>query len=92
MDMTDVVSTALDTVRPTSAWTRISTPFSYSNTLYGSKTPKYILMNIFTSANLGDELYVDDIEFIYNKKISNSLKLVPHDGLNAQNISIPIIV
>lgn len=55
-------------------WQRISMPFEY-----GSNTnPKYILINFATNSVPGeghkdDELYVDDVELIYNSKYEISM-------------------
>ncbi|MDR2835368.1 MAG: T9SS type A sorting domain-containing protein [Bacteroidales bacterium] len=54
-------------------WKRYSVPFSYG---YSATTPKYILISATTNKTGGagatsDALFIDDIEFIYNCKISD---------------------
>ena len=56
------------------AWKRISLPFKYGT----SNNPQYILINIATNTvpgegSEGDELYIDDIEMIYNSKFELSM-------------------
>lgn len=68
-----------------SGWTRISIPFIYAPTLYNSKKAvtatgtdvKAIFVTISTNAtpgkgNSSDVLYVDDVELIYNPRVSKS--------------------
>ena len=54
-------------------WTRISIPFNYINT---SVQPKGIIITISTNAtpgqgSSGDEVLVDDIEMVYNSRLSS---------------------
>lgn len=54
-------------------WRRLSKAFEYKDT-YVVKDPRYILLYFTTNqmageGAVGDELYIDDLELIYNKKI-----------------------
>ncbi len=65
------------------AWVRVKAPFEYTE---NPVAPKAILVTASTNANPGegsggDELYVDDIELIYNAKLS-SLKVKGQDVPN----------
>lgn len=66
-------------------WHEYTVPFSYS---YGNATPQYILITFTTNKTPGggsanDELWFDDIEFVYISTLS-SLK---NNGVNVPNFS-----
>ena len=70
------VAYAQTTFNNTNGWSRISVPFDYDQ---GASTNpgEFILINLTPSAipgggAIGSELYVDDIELIYNPKITTS--------------------
>ena len=59
-------------IESTGEWQRLTVPFAYSN---AQKTPQAILVTLSTNAQPGagtgeDELYVDDVELIYNSQLS----------------------
>ena len=61
-------------------WVRISAPFDYTK---NAVDPKAVLVTVSTNADAGqgsgeDELFVDDISFIYNAKVT-SLKIKGQD-------------
>lgn len=81
-DYTNVVAKAKDNKIATTdgKWVRISAPFDYTN---NAVDPKAVLVTVSTNADAGqgsgeDELFVDDIAFIYNAKVT-SLKIKGQD-------------
>lgn len=76
-------------------WHEYTVPFSYS---YGNANAEYVLITFSTNMNPGggsanDELYIDDIEFVYISTLS-SLKSngtsVPNFSANTLNYSIEL--
>lgn len=60
--------------RGTQDWTEITVPFNYTG--YPAATPEYILLTFTTnrvpgSGSASDQLFIDDISFIYNPLLSN---------------------
>lgn len=81
-DYTNVVAKAKNNEIATTdgKWVRISAPFVYTE---NSVDPKAVLVTVSTNADPGqgsdkDEVLVDDIEFIYNAKVT-SLKIKGQD-------------
>ena len=81
-DYTNVVAKAKDNKIATTdgKWVRISAPFDYTK---NAVDPKAVLVTVSTNADAGqgsgeDELFVDDISFIYNAKVT-SLKIKGQD-------------
>ena len=75
---TNVVARAADsTIEETGdEWTRISLPFDYDSYISNGVEQKAILVTISTNAGAGkgsdgDSLFVDDLELIYNSKLSS---------------------
>ena len=61
------------TIESTGEWQKLTVPFSYANQ---TKSPKAILVTFSTNADAGegtgeDELYIDDVELIYNSQLTN---------------------
>jgi hypothetical protein len=75
-----VAKAKYNTIAETSEWVRVVAPFNYvSETL----APKAVLVTVSTNADAGqgsngDELLVDDIEFVYNAKMTG-LKIKGQD-------------
>lgn len=69
-----VVGKALaEFTRGTQTWTEYLVPFNYN---FQSSTPSYILITFATNRTPGegsssDQLFIDDISFIYNPRLSN---------------------
>ena len=81
-DYTNVVAKAKDNkiAATDGKWVRISAPFDYTK---NAVDPKAVLVTVSTNADAGqgsgeDELFVDDISFIYNAKVT-SLKIKGQD-------------
>lgn len=81
-DYTNVVAKAKNNEIATTdgKWVRISAPFEYTE---NAVDPKAVLVTVSTNADPGqgsdkDEVLVDDIEFIYNAKVT-SLKIKGQD-------------
>lgn len=81
-EYTNVVAKAKDNKIATTdgEWVRISAPFDYTK---NAVDPKAVLVTVSTNADAGqgsgeDELFVDDIAFIYNAKVT-SLKIKGKD-------------
>lgn len=81
-EYTNVVAKAKDNKIATTdgEWVRISAPFDYTK---NAVDPKAVLVTVSTNADAGqgsgeDELFVDDISFIYNAKVT-SLKIKGQD-------------
>ena len=81
-DYTNVVAKAKDNkiAATDGKWVRISAPFDYTK---NAVDPKAVLVTVSTNADAGqgsgeDELFVDDIAFIYNAKVT-SLKIKGQD-------------
>ena len=81
-DYTNVVAKAKDNkiAATDGKWMRISAPFDYTK---NAVDPKAVLVTVSTNADAGqgsgeDELFVDDIAFIYNAKVT-SLKIKGQD-------------
>lgn len=81
-DYTNVIAKAKNNEIATTdgKWVRISAPFVYTE---NSVDPKAVLVTVSTNADPGqgsdkDEVLVDDIEFIYNAKVT-SLKIKGQD-------------
>ncbi len=96
-DYTNVVAKAKnDTIAETDgAWVRVTAPFEYTE---NAVQPQAILVTASTNANSGkgsggDELYVDDIELIYNAQLT-SLKVKGQDvpGFSSDQLSYEIEV
>ena len=72
-EYTNVVARAnSSTVAPADQWTRMSLPFSYTE---ANIDPRAIMVTISTNADAGqgsngDEMLVDDIELVYNARLS----------------------
>lgn len=69
-----VARAANNTIESTGEWQKITVPFDYAS--YSGKIPQTILVTISTNADPGqgtgnDELYVDDIELVYNSQLSD---------------------
>ncbi len=74
-DKTQVIATSLIKIKNNgnSGWQRISVPFIYDK-VYGCQNPHYMLINLTTNekpggGSAGDELFIDDIELVYTKKL-----------------------
>ncbi len=72
---THVVATAVLNYSPTNGWVRMSVPFDYSGPATGNT---HILVTFASNATPGggdvdDEVYIDDIELIYNVNATNEL-------------------
>lgn len=68
-----VARAANNTIKNTGEWQRITVPFDYDS--YSGDNPQTILVTLSTNADPGkgtgnDELYVDDIELVYNSQLS----------------------
>ena len=62
-----------NTIENTGEWQKITVPFVYTD---GAKSPKGILVTFSTNADPGegtdnDELYIDDVELIYNAHLTD---------------------
>lgn len=72
-----------------STWQRHSTPIRYDgDTCRSTNAPEYILITFSTNyiamgGDSGDELYIDDIEFIYNANLSS----ITVNGTNIPNFN-----
>ena len=80
-DYTNVVARAANRqIRSTNQWQRLSIPFEYTG---NDVDPRCIIVTLSTNADAGqgtdgDELYVDDLELVYNHKLT-ALKIQGKD-------------
>lgn len=85
-----VVATAVLNFSPTTSWTRMAVPFNYSGP---ASNQTHILVTFSTNAVAGggsvnDDLYIDDIELIYNSSAGienikdNGIKVSMNNELN----------
>ena len=74
-DYSDIIvgEARCNTIENTGKWQKITVPFVYTD---GAKSPKGILVTFSTNADPGqgngdDELYIDDVELIYNAHLTD---------------------
>ena len=71
------VTSNVSTENPTGTWQEYVVPFVYNEDIYKTYTgQKYLLISFSTNKNPGvgsdgDELYIDDIELVYNSQLTS---------------------